>query len=259
MSLVIAKIEESIGTIVLNHVQKRNALSQALIADILSSLGTFRQEKPRVIILRAPEGATVWSAGHDVGELPQSHRDPLGWDDPLRQLVREIENYPAPIIAMIEGSVWGGACEVAFACDLVIAAEESTFAITPAKLGVPYNLTGLLTFLNTISLHVVKEMAFTGAPMKAERAERLGIVNRVVPRPQLKQHTYEIAQQIVRNSPLSIAVMKEELNLLANAHDLSPLMFERIQALRREVYNSQDYQEGIRAFLEKRRPNFTGR
>lgn len=259
MSLVIATIEESIGTIVLNHVQKRNALSQALIGDILSSLGTFRQEKPRAIILRAPDGATVWSAGHDVGELPQVHRDPLGWDDPLRQLVREIENYPAPLIAMIEGSVWGGACEVAFACDLVIAAEDSIFAITPAKLGVPYNLTGLLTFMSTISLHIVKEMAFTGSPMKAERAERLGIVNQVVPRQQLEQHTYEIAKQIVRNSPLSIAVMKEELNLLANAHDLSPLMFERIQALRRVVYNSQDYQEGIRAFLEKRIPTFTGK
>jgi methylmalonyl-CoA decarboxylase len=259
MSYVITTIEDSIGTIMLNHGQKRNALSQPLIADILEALGAFRQQNLRVIILRAQEGAMVWSAGHDVSELPQGHRDPLGWDDPLRRLIREVENYPAPIIAMIEGSVWGGACEVAFACDLVIAADDTTFAITPAKLGVPYNLSGLLTFMSTISLHIVKEMAFTGSPMKAERAERLGIVNRIVSRKELKQHTYEIARQIVRNSPLSIAVMKEELNLLANAHDLSPLMFERIQSLRRVVYNSQDYQEGIRAFLEKRPPTFTGK
>ena len=259
MSFVIATLEDSIGTIILNHGQKRNALSQPLIADTLDALGAFRQKDVRVVILRAPNGATVWSAGHDVSELPQGHRDPLGWDDPLRRLVREIENYPAPIIAMIEGSVWGGACEVAFACDLVIAADDATFAITPAKLGVPYNLSGLLTFMNTISLHIVKEMAFTGAPMKAERAERLGIVNQIVSRQQLQQHTDAIAKQIVLNSPLSIAVMKEELNLLANAYDLSPLMFERIQSLRRVVYNSQDYQEGIRAFLEKRPPTFTGK
>lgn len=259
MSYVITTIEDSIGTIMLNHGQKRNALSQPLIADILEALEAFRQQNLRVIILRAQEGATVWSAGHDVSELPQGHRDPLGWDDPLRRLIREVENYPAPIIAMIEGSVWGGACEVAFACDLVIAADDTTFAITPAKLGVPYNLSGLLTFMSTISLHIVKEMAFTGSPMKAERAERLGIVNHIVSRQELQRHTYEIAKQIVRNSPLSIAVMKEELNLLANAHDLSPLMFERIQSLRRVVYNSQDYQEGIRAFLEKRPPTFTGK
>ena len=259
MSFVITTIEDSIGTIMLNHGQKRNALSQPLIADILEALEAFRQQNLRVIILRAQEGATVWSAGHDVSELPQGHRDPLGWDDPLRRLIREVENYPAPIIAMIEGSVWGGACEVAFACDLVIAADDTTFAITPAKLGVPYNLSGLLTFMNAISLHIVKEMAFTGSPMKAVRAERLGMVNHIVSRQELQRHTYEIAKQIVRNSPLSIAVMKEELNLLANAHDLSPLMFERIQSLRRVVYNSQDYQEGIRAFLEKRTPTFTGK
>src|ERR687897_3811608 len=259
MSLVITAIEDSIGTIMLNHGQKRNALSQKLIADILDALGALRQQDVRVVIFRAQEGATVWSAGHDVSELPQGHRDPLGWDDPLRQLIREIENYPAPIIAMIEGSVWGGACEVAFACDLVIAADDATFAITPAKLGVPYNLSGLLTFMNTINLHIVKEMAFTASPIKAERAERLGIVNQIVSKQELKNNTYEIARQIVRNSPLSIAIMKEELNLLANAYDLSPLMFERIQALRRVVYNSQDYQEGIRAFLEKRAPKFLGK
>jgi methylmalonyl-CoA decarboxylase len=259
MSYVITTIEDSIGTIMLNHGQKRNALSQPLIADILEALGAFRQQNLRVIILRAQEGATVWSAGHDVSELPQGHRDPLGWDDPLRRLIRELENYPAPIIAMIEGSVWGGACEVAFACDLVIAADDTTFAITPAKLGVPYNLSGLLTFMNTISLHIVKEMAFTASPIKAERAERLGIVNHIVSKQELTKHTYEIAKQIVRNSPLSIAIMKEELNLLANAHDLSPLMFERIQSMRRVVYNSQDYQEGIQAFLEKRLPKFLGK
>ena len=259
MPLVLTTIEDSIGTIVLNHAAKRNALSQALIADILEALAAFRQKSLRVIILCAPEGAAVWSAGHDVSELPESHRDPLGWDDPLRQLIREVESYPAPIIAMVEGTVWGGACEVAFACDLVIAADNATFAITPAKLGVPYNLSGLLTFMNTVSLHVVKEMAFTALPMTAARAERLGIINQVVSKQELKQRAHEIAKQIARNSPLSIAVMKEELNLLANAHDLSPVMFERIQSLRRIVYNSRDYQEGIRAFLEKRQPTFTGK
>ena len=258
MPLVLTTMEDSIGTIVLNHPEKRNALSQALIADLLEALTAFHKQGARVIILRAPEGAKVWSAGHDVGELPQSHRDPLGWDDPLRQLIREVENYPAPIIAMVEGSVWGGACEAAFACDLVIAADDATFAITPAKLGVPYNLSGLLTFMNVISLHVAKEMAFTALPVTATRAERLGIINRVVPKQDLKQQAYDVAKQISRNSPLSIAVMKEELNLLANAYDLSPVMFERIQSLRRVVYNSRDYQEGIRAFLEKRVPIFTG-
>lgn len=258
MPLVLSEVHDSIGTITLNHPQKRNALSAALIGELVAILGQLKARRVRVVILRAPKGAKVWSAGHDVSELPLTDRDPLGWDDPLRLLIREIESFPAPVIAMVGGGVWGGACELALACDLVVAAEGATFAITPAKLGVPYNLTGLLNFMNAVSLHVVKEMAFTAQPMGAERAERLGIINHTVPDQELEEFTYSRAEEISRNSPLSIAVMKEEFNTLASAHDLTPEMFERIQGLRRRVYSSKDYREGIRAFLEKRQPNFTG-
>ena len=134
--------------------------------------------------------AKVFSAGHDVDELPETRRDPLGWDDPLRQLVREIETFPGPVIAMVEGSVWGGATETVFACDLIVAAEAATFAVTPAKLGVPYNVGGMLTFLNAASLRIVKEMIFTAQPVDAVRAERLGMINHVVPAPELEAFTW---------------------------------------------------------------------
>ncbi|WP_139557828.1 methylmalonyl-CoA decarboxylase [Methylotetracoccus oryzae] len=258
MSLTLKDQRDTIGTITLNHQEKRNALSSQLIDEVMAALKDFVDAGARVVVLRAAPGVKVWSAGHDVEELPLSNRDPLGWDDPLRRLVRAIEETPMPVIAMIEGSVWGGACEVAMACDIVVACEASTFAITPAKLGVPYNLTGLMTFMNAVHLHIVKEMAFTAQPIAARRAEQLGIVNRVVPAEELEATSYGLAAQIAQNAPLSIAVMKEELNLLANARDLSPQTFERIQALRRVVYNSADYREGIQAFLEKRRPLFRG-
>ncbi len=259
MALVVAQLRNGIATVTLNHSQKRNALSKTLIAELVAALAQYRAAAARVVIVRAAAGATVWSAGHSVDELPQGHSDPLPWDDPLRCLIREIEAFPAPVIAMVEGSVWGGACEVVFACDIVIAARDATFVITPARFGVPYNLIGLLTFMNAINFHIVKEMAFTAQPIGAERAERVGLVNCVVPPDDLERFTDEMARRIARNAPLSIAVMKEELNILANARDLSPLMFERIQTLRRAVYNSQDYTEGIQAFLEGRSPSFTGR
>jgi methylmalonyl-CoA decarboxylase len=258
MSLVLTQLQDLIGTVTLNHPEKRNALSRALIADIVAGLAQFKSSRARAVILRATRGAEVWSAGHSIQELPQSHGDPLPWDDPLRRLIREVEGFPAPIIAMVEGSVWGGASEVVFACDIVVAAQTATFAITPARFGVPYNLTGLLTFMNAVNFHIVKEMAFTGQPIRAERAERVGLVNRVVPREELEQFTYEMASRIAQSAPLSVSVMKEEFNILASARDLSPLMFERIQTLRRAVYNSRDYAEGIRAFLEHRMPSFTG-
>ena len=144
-------------------------------------------------------------------ELPESGRDPLEWEDPLRYLIREIENFPAPVIAMIEGTVWGGACEAAFSCDLIVAAPNVTFAVTPAKLGVPYNVSGMVTFLNAASLRIIKEMAFTAQPMGAERAERLGMINYVVPTDELEAYTVKLARQMLANAPLSISVMKEQL------------------------------------------------
>jgi methylmalonyl-CoA decarboxylase len=212
----------------------------------------------RVVVLQAHPGAKVWSAGHDVDELPETRRDPLGWDDPLRHLIREIENFPAPVIAMIEGTVWGGACETAFACDMIVASPGAAFAITPARIGVPYNVSGMVTFMNAAILRIVKEMAFTARPISAERAERLGVINHLVAAAELRTFTLDLARQIAANSPLSISVMKEQLRILSGAHPMSPQGFERVQGLRRVVYDSEDYREGIQAFKARRKPAFKG-
>jgi methylmalonyl-CoA decarboxylase len=258
MTFVETKIEKFIGAICLDHFEKRNALSAALVEEILKALDVLAEERARAVILRAKPGVKIWSAGHDVSELPETRRDPLGWRDPLRRLIRAIEAHPAPVIAMVEGGVWGGACEAAMACDIIVAAENATFALTPAKLGVPYNVSGMLTFLNGAPLRLIKEMAFTAKPISAERALAAGLVNHVLPVEKLERFTYAMAEEIVANAPLSIAVMKEELRMLADAHPMSPEVFERVQGLRRVVYDSADYVEGLKAFKEKRKPVYRG-
>jgi methylmalonyl-CoA decarboxylase len=104
----------------------------------------------------------------------------------------------------------------------------------------------------------MREMVFTAQPISAVRAERLGMINYVVGTEELEPRTYELAQQIIQNAPLSIAVIKEQLRILESAQSITPRMFERIQGLRRAVYDSHDYKEGLTAFLEKRRPVFAG-
>lgn len=257
--MIKTQIDEHVGTITLDHDAKRNALSEPLVDAIIAAFVEFTRLKVRCVILRAAPGVKVWSSGHDVSELPEGGRDPLGWRDPLRHLIREIESFHAPVIAMIEGSVWGGACETVFACDLIITTPEACFAATPAKHSVPYNVSGLLTFLNAAHIHIAKEMLFTAQPVPATRLERMGIVNHIVPVEEIEPFTYAMANAISQNAPLSVSVMKEQLRILAGAHTMSPQDFERIQGLRRIVYSSDDYSEGIRAFKEKRKYSFSGR
>ena len=259
MDLIKLSQDGHIGVVALDNPRKLNALSHELVTGIIDALKQLEEAGARVVILRAQPGSKVWSAGHDVGELPEGGRDPLGWDDPLRHLVRTIETCRLPVIAMIDGGVWGGAVETVLACDIVIASPDATFAVTPARLGVPYNVSGMMTFMSAASLRIVKELAFTAEPISAERAERIGMINHVVVAEELEAFTHAMATTIANNAPLSVSVMKEQLRVLAGAKAVTPRGFEKVQGLRRIVYDSHDYHEGIRAFKEKRKPVFTGK
>lgn len=258
MALVDVFSQNSIGTLTLNDPSKRNALSSQLIDELVAGFGELQQAGARVVILRAASGARTWSAGHNVKELPTNGRDPLTYNDPLRQAIRVIQHHPAPVLALIEGGVWGGACEMAMACDIIIAADTATFAITPAKLGVPYNIAGTLNLMQSVSLPVIKELLFRARPISAARAHEVGMINYVVSASELDAKAQSIAAEILTNSPLVIALLKEQLQVLGEAYPLSPATFERLQGMRREIYDSGDYREGIQAFFERRPPKFSG-
>ena len=139
------KIDGTIGIISLNDRTNHNALSSGLLEELLKSLELLKKEKVRVAILRAKKGITVWSAGHNIQELPKNSIDPLSYNIPMRKVIRNIQSMPYPIIAMVEGSVWGGACEVVMSCDIIVADKKSTFAIT----GIPSSSFFVLTiFVN---------------------------------------------------------------------------------------------------------------
>ncbi|MDA8307863.1 MAG: methylmalonyl-CoA decarboxylase [Deltaproteobacteria bacterium] len=258
MSFVDVEIIDNIGIVYLNNPEKRNALSSGLVRGILDGLRDFRERKLPAVILRAREGCSVWSAGIDVRELSLSTHDPFGYNDSLQELMRMVQGYPGPVIAMVHGSVWGGACDLVMTCDIVVGDETSSFAITPTKLALPYNASGILHFINRLGLNIAKEMFFSAEPVMADRAERVGILNHLVPSGELLEFTMDLASRIASRSALAVAVIKEQFNLLAGAHPIPPDVFERVQGLRRLVFESHDYREGIRSFLEKRPPVFKG-
>jgi methylmalonyl-CoA decarboxylase len=256
-ALILTEIVDRIGTITLNQPAKRNALSRALADEMIAALATFEKASVRAVILRAAPDAKVFSAGHDIGELPKGE-DPLAYGDPLERLLRAVKKFPAPVIAMVHGSVWGGATDLVLSCDMIVGDETSAFAITPANLGLAYNTSGLLQCLRRLPLNLVKEMFFTAATLKADEAAKWGILNHLVPVGQLEQFTYNLARRIAEKAPLAISAIKEQLRLLADADPITPDVFERIEQLRHDVYRSSDYLEGLTAFHEKRKPVFTG-
>jgi methylmalonyl-CoA decarboxylase len=247
-----------VGVIALDNQRTRNALSAQTANGIVAALESLRAEGVRAVVLRAAAGLRVWSAGHDIDELPRGRRDPLGYNDPLEQLLRAIRTFPFPVIAMVHGSVWGGAFDLVLSCDMVIADETATFAITPANLGMPYNTAGLLHFLGRLPINLIKEMFFTAAPLDAQKAKEWLVVNHLVESAELEEFTLDLAATMASKSPMAIAVIKEQLRVLMDYQPIAAHVYERMQGLRREAYDSSDYLEGLKAFSEKRPPIFRG-
>ncbi len=190
-----------VGIITLRNQAKRNALSHETMHALTQAFARFEAAKIRVVVLRAEAGVKVWSAGHDISELPLGGMDPLSYADPMEQTLRAIRMFPGPVVAMVQGSVWGGAFDLVLSCDMVFADETATFAITPVNLGLPYNTTGLLHFMGRLRLNVVKEMFFTAAPVSANVALEWGIINHLVPASELEAHTMEAAKQMAAKLP----------------------------------------------------------
>ena len=254
---ILAERNHAIGTLIFNQPAKRNALSAALVEELITALDSFQKEGIRVVVLRAARDARVWSSGHDITELPQG-QDPLPYSDSFEQALRAIKTFPTPILAMVHGSVWGVATDLVLSCDIAIGDETSSFAVTPANIGLAYNTSGLLRFMRRLPLNRVKEMFFTAEPVTAAEAVEWGILNHLVAADRLEEYTYDLARRIATKAPLVLRVVKEQLRILTDASPITSDVFERIEALRESVYQSADYLEGIRAFQQKRPPSFSG-
>ena len=258
-NLTLDEIVDHVGVVTMNNGKQLNALSSELVQGILDSLDRFEALEIRAVILRAVPGAKVWSAGHNIKEIPLDGQDPITWNVPFEKLLHRVRNFPMPILGMIEGSVWGGACDLAMTCDILVGTTTATFAITPVKLGLSYNTAGVNHFLGVLPVHIVKEMLFTAQPLSPEDAYRLGLLNRLVEPDGLEQVTMGIAQNIASKAPLAVRVLKKEMQRLTAGPGISPDDFEEIQGIRREAYRSDDFKEGVRSFFEKRNPVFAGK
>jgi len=255
--LILTETKKTVGFISFNNGLKRNILSRETCAEITAALEEFEKKDIRAVIIRSSVKSGTWSAGHDLKEISPS-RNPFNYYAPLEILLRKIQTYKGAVLAMIHGGVWGGAVDLALTCDISVGDETAFFAITPAKIGLPYNAAGLTHFCGRISTNIIKEMFFTGMPVKADRAYNFGLLNHLVDEEKLPSFTEELACGIARMAPLTVRAVKEQLRILNNKM-MSADEAERLQQIREQVMNSGDLQEGLRAFGEKRKPEFEGK
>ena len=257
-TVTVHPVDERIARLVFSNPAQRNALSAQLLQSLDESLQTLAAQRIPVVILGSEVGQSVWSAGHDIREL-QHDRDPIAYGKPLERVIRRIRAYPGVVIALVSGSVWGGAVGRVMSCELVVADPSASFAMTPVNIGLPYTTSGLLRFFNNLPIHVLKEMFFTAQKLDAQRAERFGLVNRLVDSDVLEATALELAQGIASKAPLAVAAVKEQLRILEDLQPMPVQAMEQIAELRRQACESADFGEGLTAFAERRPAVFSGR
>lgn len=259
--MVSVKIEDRICFIEMQNAEHFNTLSEQMCNEISDALMEAYEKECVGIVIKAECRHGVWSAGHDIRELPLDGNDPLEYDVPMERLLRNVQDVPIPVIACASGTVWGGACDLCVSCDMIVASDTATFAITPAKIGIPYNASGIMHFINQLGINKAREMFFTATPITAQDAMNVGFVNQIAPADELDKMLEEkFLTPIRRNSVVSMSAIKRQFRILSRAATvISSESFERINAYRRKVYQGNDYKEGIASFLEKRNPEYKGK
>ena len=254
-------IKDRIAYVEMQNPDHFNCLSEEMCHELMDAVQKGYDTECVCIVLKAQTKRGVWSAGHDINELPLDGTDPLAFNVPMEKLLRKVQDIPIPVIACVNGTVWGGACDLCLSCDMIISSKNATFAITPAKIGIPYNASGILHFVNQLGINKAREMFFLGMPIAAADAMNVGLINRVTDADKLEAVLEEqFLAPLRRNSVVSISAIKRQFRILSNAlSTISAEDFERIIAYRARVFRGDDYQEGIKSFLEKRPPRYTGK
>ena len=246
-----------------NRPERRNALSPLLLYQLAELLKKLKEEgEVRCVVLRGA-GDKVFSSGYDIGAIPTNVppevMEKMRKKNPLETAIESLQEFPYPIIAMINGMAFGAGCEVAAACDIRIAAESARLGMPPAKLGLIYLPSGIMRFVNVVGMANAKEIFFTGRYFPVARAREMGLVNYVVPDSQLVSFTEEMAREISGNAPLSLKGMKTIFNTLVKYQKIEPEDMKAVELLVAQAFSSEDLKEGQQAFLEKRKPIFKGK
>ena len=256
---IILDITEPIATITLNRPDVRNAFNLEMWDALRQAVdGCAQRREVRAIVIRGA-GDKAFAAGADIKEFETQRSNILqsqSYSRILEGALEAVQEAPQPVIAMIRGFCVGGGCELANACDIRVASDDARIGITPAKLGLILGFQEVRELVALMGAGKAKELLFTGRLMDAQEALRVGWLNHVVPVDDLERFTHDLVASFLPNAPLTIEAAKRAINACLPGPD-GRVVGQQIKAYVRGLAG-QDYQEGIVAFREKRKPRFTG-
>jgi enoyl-CoA hydratase/carnithine racemase len=248
-----------VARLTIHNPEKRNALDHAILAALAETARTLTDVRCLLLTAEGP----VFSAGYDIGGLPRdefAHRAESLVAHPFHDAVDALDALPYPAVAALNGHTIGGGLELALTCDLRIAAASAKLGMPPAKLGLVYSHTGLRKFIDAIGVPRTRHLFFTARNVSAATALEWGMVNEVVPDEELAERAVVYAAAIAANAPLSLTGNKRVIReLLAAEGRLDPEVESELVALREACFRTEDFYEGVRAFAEKRPPQWQGR
>jgi len=258
MNLILVDRAAQFATVTMNRPEARNALGRALVADFRATLADLAADPTvRALIVAGTRESNAFCAGADLVERttmsPEERLDHLAG---IAALCEELAAFPSPVIAAVHGYALGGGTEVALACDIRIAADTAIFGLPEVSVGLIPGAGGVTRLPKLVGAGRARELMFSARRIDAVEAERIGLVELVVPLDTLETTTRDLAETIAANAPLAMRALKRALRSSEGLPVAKAT--EAVLAERRPLDQTRDYLEGMTAFKEKRRPVYTG-
>ena len=255
--LLLRQDRDGVATLTLNRPQARNALSMALMGDLLAAFGVLAREPDIKVVILAGSGPG-FCAGHDLKELLDQPKREIyqAVFQRCSELMQAIVGLPKPVIAQVHGIATAAGCQLVATCDLAVAADDARFATPGVNIGL-FCSTPMVALSRAVPRKQAMEMLLTGDMVPAAKALEIGLINRVVPGAELPAATFALARQIAAKSPLTLKIGKEAFYRQAEM-DLAPAYAYASEVMTRNMM-AADAAEGIDAFLAKRPPVWRGK